>query len=73
MYYLITIGGTVIVATFGPDGPETCSGLEIVRYDTQSLHDQFGARFKLVESVTELHQTPVGTTQQFLYCYCKVE
>lgn len=66
-------GGNVIVATFGPEGPKMCSGLEIVRYDAESLHDQFGARFRLVESVTELHQTPFGATQQFLYCYCKVE
>jgi len=66
-------GGHVIVATFGPDGPTTCSGLEIVRYDDASLHDEFGARFKLVESAIEQHRTPFGTTQQFLYCYCKVE
>ncbi|GAC1318203.1 MAG: class I SAM-dependent methyltransferase [Collimonas sp.] len=66
-------GGSVIVATFGPEGPKTCSGLEIVRYNATSLHDQFGAGFRLVESVIELHQTPFGTTQQFLYCYCKIE
>lgn len=66
-------GGHVIVATFGPEGPEKCSGLNIVRYDAQSLHTEFGVKFKLVEHTTEQHQTPFGTTQQFLYCYCKVE
>jgi len=50
-----------------------CSGLDAVRYDADSLHDQFGAHFRLVESSKELHCTPFGTTQQFLYCYCKVE
>lgn len=65
--------GHVIVSTFGPEGPMKCSGLDIVRYDADSLHDQFGARFRLVESSKELHRTPFGTTQQFLYCYCKVE
>ena len=65
--------GHVIVSTFGLDGPTKCSGLDIVRYDADSLHDQFGARFRLVESSKELHRTPFGTTQQFLYCYCKVE
>jgi hypothetical protein len=44
-----------------------------VRYDARALHDEFGARFRLVESRKELHQTPFGTTQQFLYCYCMVE
>ena len=66
-------GGHVIVSTFGPEGPTKCSGLEVVRYDADSLHNEFGARFRLVESSKELHQTPFGTTQQFLYCLCRVE
>lgn len=66
-------GGYVIVATFGPEGPHKCSGLDVVRYDADSLHQEFGASFKLVDSATQLHQTPFGTTQQFLYCLCKVE
>lgn len=69
----VKTGGTVIVATFGPDGPESCSGLPTVKYDADSLHDEFGASFKLIESQTEEHNTPFGTTQQFLYCYCRVE
>ena len=63
-------GGHVIVSTFGPEGPEKCSGLDVVRYDAESLHQEFGPRFRLVESSKELHHTPFGTTQQFLYCYC---
>ncbi len=66
-------GGHVIVCTFGPEGTTKCSGLDVIRYDSESLHDQFGVRFRLVESSKELHRTPFGTTQQFLFCYCKVE
>jgi len=66
-------GGHVIVSTFGPEGPTKCSGLEVMRYDAESLHNEFGTRFRLIESLKELHRTPFGTTQQFLYCYCKVE
>jgi 2-polyprenyl-3-methyl-5-hydroxy-6-metoxy-1,4-benzoquinol methylase len=66
-------GGHVIVSTFGPEGPTKCSGLDVVRYDADSLHDEFGARFRLIESSKEMHRTPFGTTQQFLYCYCRVE
>ena len=66
-------GGHVIISTFGPEGPTKCSGLDVIRYDAESLHDQFGVRFRLVESSKELHRTPFGTTQQFLFCYCKVE
>ncbi len=66
-------GGHVIVGAFGPEGPTQCSGLDVVRYDAKSLHDEFGAHFRLVDSSSELHHTPSGTTQQFLYCFCRVE
>jgi 2-polyprenyl-3-methyl-5-hydroxy-6-metoxy-1,4-benzoquinol methylase len=66
-------GGHVIVGTFGPEGPTKCSGLDVIRYDAESLHDEFGARFRLVESSEEFHETPFGKTQQFLYCFCRVE
>ena len=66
-------GGHVLVSTFGPEGPTKCSGLEVVRYDAESLHAEFGVRFRLLESLKELHKTPFGTTQQFLYCLCRVE
>lgn len=71
--HAVKIGGHVIVGTFGLDGPRKCSGLEVARYDAASLHGQFGRRFRLMESATELHQTPQGVTQPFLYCYCRVE
>jgi len=65
-------GGHVIVATFGPAGPTKCSGLDVVRYDADALHGEFGARFELVEHVEEAHRTPWGSVQQFVYCYCHV-
>jgi SAM-dependent methyltransferase len=69
----VRLGGHVIVSTFGPEGPTKCSGLEVMSYDAESLHGEFGRRFRLVESTKELHQTPSRTTQQFLYCYCRLE
>ena len=69
----VRVGGHVIVSTFGPEGPEKCSGLEVMRYDAESLHREFGRRFRLLESSKELHNTPFGTVQQFLYCYCRLE
>jgi len=64
-------GGHVIVATFGPHGPLQCSGLGIVRYTPEELHQEFGADYRLVRSVTEDHVTPAGKHQEFVYCYCR--
>jgi 2-polyprenyl-3-methyl-5-hydroxy-6-metoxy-1,4-benzoquinol methylase len=56
----VKLGGHVIVSTFGPEGPTKCSGLEVMRYNAESLHGEFGPHFRLVESSKELHQTPFG-------------
>jgi hypothetical protein len=48
-------------------------GLDVMRYDAESLHGQFGVQFRLLKTVGELHQTPFGTTQQFIYCLCRIE
>jgi 2-polyprenyl-3-methyl-5-hydroxy-6-metoxy-1,4-benzoquinol methylase len=68
----VRLGGYVMVATFAPDGPAKCSGLEVVRYSPQQLHSQFGADFQLLESAREQHHTPAGAIQPFIYCLCRV-
>lgn len=65
-------GGHVIVAAFGPDGPTRCSGLPVVHYSADRLHGEFGQSFVLVEHASEVHRTPFGTVQQFIYCDCRV-
>ena len=67
----VKTGGHIIVASFGPGGPEKCSGLNVVRYNPESMHDEFGDDFELVDSTTETHHTPFGTDQEFVYCYCR--
>jgi len=64
-------GGHVIVATFAEDGPLQCSGLPVMRYRADELHDQFGEAFTLIQHQKEEHHTPFGTVQQFVYCYCR--
>jgi 2-polyprenyl-3-methyl-5-hydroxy-6-metoxy-1,4-benzoquinol methylase len=60
-------GGHVLIATFGPEGPLRCSGLEVVRYDAQSLSKELGKAFRLIDWTLEHHETPAGATQQFLH------
>ena len=66
-------GGHVIVASFAPDGPVRCSGLDVVRYSAEAIHGELGAGFRLVQSVCEDHRTPAGVTQAFSYCVCRKE
>lgn len=61
-------GGHVLIATFAPDAPPRCSGLEVVRYSPDELVAEFGAGFRLLTSHREEHRTPGGRTQTFIYC-----
>jgi len=60
-------GGHLIVAGFGPDAPTTCSGLPVSRYAADELAQAFEGVGRLVSSRLELHRTPSGGEQQFLY------
>ncbi len=66
-------GGHAIVASFSPEGPPRCSGLEVVRYSPDAMHAEFGNGFRLLDTVREDHQTPSGATQAFVYCLCRVD
>ena len=60
-----------MVATFGLQGPDKCSGLEVMRYSAEQIHGHFGQPFEKLSSFVEMHQTPSGAEQEFVYCYCK--
>jgi len=65
-------GGHIVVATFGPHGPDSCSGLEVLRFSPEALHAEFGPAFVRIADTTEMHTTPWGTEQEFVYCYCRL-
>jgi ubiquinone/menaquinone biosynthesis C-methylase UbiE len=60
-------GGALIIATFAPDGPTRCSGLEVVRYSAIDLAHEFGPQFDLVRAFVDNHRTPGGAEQRFTY------
>jgi trans-aconitate methyltransferase len=66
-------GGHVVIATFGPEGPTRCSGLDVQRYSTETLSAVLGSAFRLMRSQLEEHVTPTGKRQQFLYCWWRSE
>lgn len=64
-------GGHVIMATFGSNGPTQCSGLPVMRYAPDELHAEFGEAFTMLTHEEQMHHTPLGTDQQFIYCMCR--
>lgn len=60
--------GKLVIATFAADGPNQCSGLPTKRYSPADLEQQFAPTFRLIESIPELHTTPAGKVQSFVYC-----
>lgn len=68
MYKALKPNGQAIIATFAENGPDECSGLDVIRYSADSLNAEVGDSLHLVETRTEEHRTPVGGIQQFIYC-----
>lgn len=63
-----SVDGFLIIGTFSENGPLKCSGLEISQYSQEKLTSTFEEKFDKIDSVLEDHQTPFGTTQNFLFC-----
>ena len=58
--------GAVILATFAPDGPDTCSGLPVARYGPDELADLL-PDVEVVEARRDVHVTPGGVEQPFTF------
>ena len=67
LYRCLLPGGHAIIATFALDGPETCSGLPVVRYDPEGLSEVLGDRLTLVSHRRQTHLTPWRNPQSFQY------
>lgn len=63
--------GYLIIGTFSFDAPPKCSGLPVERYDVEKMKSTLGDEFKLLDSMKELHVTPGGVEQMYLYCKFK--
>ncbi len=64
---VVTVGRTVVIGAFAPDGPESCSGLPVRRYDAAGIGAELGNGFTLVEALADAHRTPTGAVQSFTY------
>lgn len=60
--------GYLIVSTFSKTGPEKCSGLNVSRYSDADLKKLFEKHFDNVRCIEDMHSTPWGAAQNFVYC-----
>jgi SAM-dependent methyltransferase len=60
-------GALAILATFAPDGPDRCSGLPVRRYGEAEMTAVLGDGFEPVSHHREMHMTPAGAPQSFVY------
>ena len=67
------VNHTLIMSTFSLTGPLKCSGLPIKQYSEELLQEQFAPHVELLEGIEEKHQTPFGTTQDFICTRFKIK
>ena len=63
----VPLGGHLIIAAFADDGPKRCSGLDVCRYNAETMGTELGEGFSLVIDARETHTTPSGKSQSFFY------
>jgi trans-aconitate methyltransferase len=59
--------GKIVISTFSPQGPGKCSGLDVMRFDEAALANELGDEFKALRFQRQIHKTPLGAEQDFLY------
>lgn len=62
-------GSHLLLATFAPTGPESCSGLAVKRWGQEELAEYFSHEFNIVSTHETTHTTPWGSTQPFTWLY----
>lgn len=63
--------GRAIIGTFSLNGPDSCSGLHVVKYDERKMKLELPDSLELVESRVDLHIMPSGTEQEYVYFIIK--
>ncbi len=66
LHQALAPGGYLVIMSFALDGPERCSGLDVVRYDADTLQKELGNELELFETHDHVHRTPWGSDQSFM-------
>ena len=63
--------GFISIGTFSAKGPTKCSGLDIKQYSEETLETRLKDGFEKIKCITEDHDTPFNTVQNFIFCLFK--
>lgn len=63
----VAAGGFAVIGGFAPEGPQRCSGLSVVRRSAAQIAALLGDAFVPVDERAEVHRTPSGREQAFVY------
>ena len=63
--------GHAIIGTFSLNGPNKCSGLDVVQYDENKIKLELPETLELLESTISTHIMPSGTEQEYMYFIIK--
>ncbi len=61
----------LIIATFAPTGPESCSGLPVQRWSQHDLARFFKPHCEVISTFETTHTTPWGTLQPFTWLHAR--
>jgi len=64
----LKVDGYFIIGAFDLDAPAQCSGLPVQRYSAETLGNRFAKEFRLKRHHHEIHRTPSGLEQSYVYC-----
>lgn len=59
--------GHAVIGTFSLNGPNTCSGLNVVQYDEERMESQLPEGLELIDATVSTHVMPSGTKQEYMY------
>ena len=59
--------GRAIIGTFSLNGPNSCSGLDIVQYDEEKMRAELTGDLEIEYSEINIHVMPSGDEQEYIY------
>lgn len=71
LYKSLAKNAHAIIGTFALDGPNSCSSLPVRQYDYNRMKETIGQRFKILETIEDIHITPSGSEQAYIYFILK--